>query len=439
MRQRASGPHWYGKWSRDGRPVVRALGRAWMEPDGAGGWRARRGRARDGALTEAQAGERMLELVRAHHLDETRLEQDEGERRRRGLTFRALAGEWLHFLEFEKGAKPSTLTGYRAMLAEPGLPHRRGGGKSVGRLMEHFGDRRAKEITTREVAEYLRALERAGASPRKVNRHRQVISAMYGYAMREDAHAFEHDPARGTSRRREPPPKVLDFYEPEEIEALARAAERGEHRNVAKLRYDEEEAVAREAENRQDADLYRIAAFTGLRLGELRALRWADVNLVDRRLVVHRAFSDGVEGPTKSWQARYIPIADPAAKAFARLSTRGEFVSDDDYVFCNRLGRALDGSALRKRYQAAAAAAGLRMLHFHALRHGAGSMVARQADPRWVQAFLGHSSITTTERYLHTKARPDDVDRLNRAFAPRSLPPVDGEASPGSEATMERP
>ena len=112
------------------------------------------------------------------------------------------------------------------------------------------------------------------------------------------------------------------------------------------------------------------------------------------------------------------PIADQAAAAFARLSTRDEFVSDDDYVFCSRLGRALDGSALRRRYQAVAAAAGLRVLRFHALRHGAGSMIAREADPRWVQGFLGHSSITTTERYLHTKARPDDVERLNRAFAP---------------------
>jgi hypothetical protein len=61
-----------------------------MEPDGKGGWRPRRGRAHDGALTEAAAGERMLELVRSHHVDESRLEADTGERRRRGITFREL-------------------------------------------------------------------------------------------------------------------------------------------------------------------------------------------------------------------------------------------------------------------------------------------------------------------------------------------------------------
>jgi integrase len=86
-------------------------------------------------------------------------------------------------------------------------------------------------------------------------------------------------------------------------------------------------------------------------------------------------------------------------------------------VFCSRLGRPLDGGALRRRFKRTAAAADLRVLRFHALRHGAGSLVARQADPRWVQGFLGHSKITTTERYMHAKARPEDVDRLNRAFA----------------------
>ncbi len=45
-------------------------------------------------------------------------------------------------------------------------------------------------------------------------------------------------------------------------------------------------------------------------------------------------------------------------------------------------------------------AAGLRALRFHALRHGAGSLVARETDARWVQGFLRHSKITTTERYL---------------------------------------
>jgi integrase len=368
----------------------------------------------------------MLELLSDHDAEQTRLEADAEERRRRGVTFRELATEWTEYLEHEKGAKPSTLRDYRWLLAEPGQAHRRGSGRSPGLLMSALGDRPAKAITTWDVAEYLRRLDKDGATPRTVNKHRQVISAIYGYGMREDTYRLSLNPAAATTKRREPPPAVLDFYETEEVEAIARAAAAGAHREVTRLTYDDAELAARAREDLQDGELYRIAAYTGLRLGELLALRWADVNLVDRRLVVHRAFSDRIEGPTKGWQARFLPIADPAAEAFAGLAERGEFLGPRDYIFCSRFGRPLDGSALRRRFKRAAAAAGLRVLRFHALRHGAGSLVARQADARWVQGFLGHSKLTTTERYLHAKARPQDVDVLNRAFAARSELPGSG-------------
>jgi hypothetical protein len=52
-----------------------------VEPDGAGGWRRRPGRTVDGALTEAQAAARMLELVRDHDAEQNPLEADAEERR----------------------------------------------------------------------------------------------------------------------------------------------------------------------------------------------------------------------------------------------------------------------------------------------------------------------------------------------------------------------
>jgi integrase len=148
----------------------------------------------------------------------------------------------------------------------------------------------------------------------------------------------------------------------------------------------------------------------------LLPLRWEDIDLDTRRMIVHRAVSAGVEGPTKSWQARFIPLADPAAEALKRLQARGDYTAREDYVFCSRLGRRLDPSATRRRFKGARDAAGLRPLRFHALRHAAGSLLARHADARFVQEFLGHSRITTTERYMHAKARPEDVERVNLAF-----------------------
>jgi integrase len=339
--------------------------------------------------------------------------------------FRELVHEWLLYLEREKGAKPSTLIDYGWMVAEPGQPHRRGQGRSPGLLIAALGDRPISELTTREIGTFLRALDECGCRARTVNRDRQLICAAFNYAMRDDTYAITHNPAASTTKRREPPPAVLDFYEADEVENLARAAELGAHRTTRPDRIGEHELAARRHEDSQDADLYRIAAYTGLRLGELLALRWEDVNLDLRRLVVHRALSAGIEGPTKGWRARFVPLSDGAAAAFARLRDRGEFARATDHVFCNRLGRPLNGAVLRRRFKRTASAAGLRVLRFHALRHGAGSLVARQADARWVQGFLGHSKITTTERYLHAKARPEDVDRLNRAFAVAPLNSTD--------------
>jgi integrase len=118
-----------------------------------------------------------------------------------------------------------------------------------------------------------------------------------------------------------------------------------------------------------------------------------------------------------SHAARALPLADPAASALARLADRGDYTDRHEYVFCSRLGRRLDPSAVRRRYKSARDAVGLRPLRFHALRHAAGPLIAREAGAHFVQAFLGHSRLSTTERYLHAKSRPHDVDVLNRAFA----------------------
>lgn len=203
----------------------------------------------------------------------------------------------------------------------------------------------------------------------------------------------------GTDKRREPPPTVLDFYEPEEIDALARAAAAGRHRGTPSGDLSDDERAARRDEDSQDAELFRVMAYTGLRLGEIVALRWSDVDLANRRLVVQRALSAGSETTPKAHRVRHVGLANPAAHALARVSARVDFTGRDDFVFANRLGRRLDPSAIRRRFKRAAAAAELRRLKLHDLGHGAGSLLAREADAVAVQAFLGQAKLATTERY----------------------------------------
>jgi integrase len=100
----------------------------------------------------------------------------------------------------------------------------------------------------------------------------------------------------------------------------------GRHRDPNAPAVSDEEAVARAAEDRQDAELVRIAAYAGLRRGELVALRWRDVNFRLRKLVVSRAVSADIESSsTKSRRAREVPLPDQAAGALDRLSQRRDF------------------------------------------------------------------------------------------------------------------
>ena len=292
----------------------------------------------------------MLALVREHDTEQTLLERDAEERRRRGVSFRELTAEYLVWLNEVKGAKPSTLRDHRCLLAEPGQAYRQGRGSSPGLIMAALGDRPAREVTTREVEGLLRTVAATGAAPRTVNKVRQLVCAIFNYGMRPSTYALTTNPAQHADRRREPDQALLAFYSPGQVEALAHALSTWTHRDPNRPAVSEEEAAARGRDDAQDAELVRVAAYAGLRRGELVALRWRDVDVAGQKLVVRRALSGEAEvRSTKSRRAREVPLPDQAAAALQRLRRRGEFTGPGDYVFANRFGRRLDPSALRRR------------------------------------------------------------------------------------------
>lgn len=420
--------YWDAQWryrSSAGEPwrlKKRRLGLAWQERDGDGAWRKRKGRCPDGWLDERGANIAAVAAIEQHAR-----ELSDGERRRREaaerkVTVRELGQEWLSWLEEVRGAKPATVADYRWLLREPGQAHRRGKGVSHGRIMNALGDKPAADVTTADVSRFLRSLDREGLTPRNVNKHRQLLAAMFSYGCRSDTYALAANPVAGTDKRREDPPAALDYYEVEEVEALARACEQGKHR-TGKAPTDPDELAARRHEDRRDGDSFRLLFYTGLRLGEVLTLRWADVDLQDRLLLVRRGLSAGQETLPKGRRHRFVPLPMPAVATLARLADRDEFTQPDDYVLCNRWGRRLDASALRRRYKRGCEAAGLRPVRLHGLRHAAGSLLARTTDAVFVRDFLGHAKLTTTDRYLSAKRRPEELERLDRAFAPAPIEP----------------
>ncbi|MGI8904100.1 MAG: tyrosine-type recombinase/integrase [Solirubrobacteraceae bacterium] len=420
------------------RQKTRRLGPAWQEPDEEGRWRKRRGRCQEGWLDERAATVAAVAAMAEHAAELGEGERAKREAAERKVTVRELGREWLEWLEEVRGAKPSTIRDYAALLRDPGIAYKRGDRATAGRIMAAFGDRPVEQVTTAEVSKFLRGLDREKLTPRNVNKHRQVLAAMFSYACRSDTYGLAANPVTGTDKRREAPPVALDYYEVEEVEALARVCERGEHRPTRAV--GDDEIDARAAEDHQDAEAFRILFYTGIRVGELLTLRWADVDLEARTLLVRRNLSAGVETEPKGRRHRFVPLPDPAIAALARLGARDEFIADDDYVICNRWGRRLDASALRRRYQHGCEVAGLRRVKLHGLRHAAGSILARVADPVFVRDYLGHSKLSTTDRYVSAKHRPEDFDRLNRAFRGASSGEQAGAASidPTRDPTQPR-
>jgi integrase len=168
--------------------------------------------------------------------------------------------------------------------------------------------------------------------------------------------------------------------------------------------------------------MFLTAAFTGLRLGELLALQWRDINYAGDVIRVRRSYNvHGGVGSPKSGKVRSVPMVPDVAKALAGLADREFFIGDQDLVFAGVTGSFQDATALRVRYKAALERAGLRQLRFHDLRHTFGTLAVRRAEVPAVQAWMGHSDIQTTMRYVHHRDRGGEAKLLAEAFRPAGV------------------
>ena len=160
---------------------------------------------------------------------------------------------------------------------------------------------------------FLAELDREDISARTVNKHRQVLHAIFEYASRSETFGLAENPAAETSKRPEGGAKPIETFEPAEVEAISGAARAGLHRPRPEHDYSEETKAEWRRINEQDAALFIVAAYTGMRMGELLALRWSDVDLSSSLVTVSRAMSGGKEESTKSRRFRPVPLADQAA------------------------------------------------------------------------------------------------------------------------------
>ena len=140
-----------------------------------------------------------------------------------------------------------------------------------------------------------------------------------------------------------------------------------------------------------------LALNTGLRIGELIALKWADIDLRLNRVIVRRSDWKGILGLPKSGKSREIGLNAAATEAMKALDSHPA-----EWVFTQANGKRLTHAMCRRPLHQACDVANLKRFQWHTLRHTfASHLVARGVPLRGVQLLLGPANHSTTERYAH--------------------------------------
>ncbi len=288
-----------------------------------------------------------------------------------------LIERYLDYLRDERGLSKHTLRAYTADLE-----------RFLGFLSNEFLSRDASRIEPADadalaVRSFLAHLSRAGVGRQTQARALSTVRGLLKFACREGV--IEENPAASV-RTPKQPRKLPRHLRPGEIENLIEAAEGDEPLEL------------------RDRAILELLYATGLRVGELVSLDWRDLDLEGRFLRVvgkggkermvpfGRLAADAVRAWLGVWEGVHQPAAD-----------------DTEPVFLNHSGTRLSDRSVRrildKYTDAAAVASGV---HPHTLRHTfATHLLEGGADLRSIQELLGHSSLSTTQKYTHL-----DIDRL---------------------------
>ncbi len=162
--------------------------------------------------------------------------------------------------------------------------------------------------------------------------------------------------------------------------------------------------------------LYVLALSTLARKGELRALRWSEVDLEGRVIRIIATIQETREGPVfgppKTRKSRRPILFTKRVQEIlrrhrvAQIAERfrvGEAWHDLDLVFPNKIGEPLADSSVSQNFHTRADRAGLPRIRFHDLRHtGATLLLGCGVNPKIVSEMLGHSSVAITlDLYSH--------------------------------------
>lgn len=316
------------------------------------------------------------------------------------LTFDDLAE--IYFSTYTQTLSPTTLKGYRGAYYNS---------KPYG-LKNYFGEAKIRAIRSRHIQEYINFLCQ-NISPKSVKNYWGLLRVFFELAVQEGIIQREANPMLNKIIKPKQQRKEVEAYNLEEMQLLLKLAEEDENPDI-KL-------------------ILNLALLSGIRRGEMAALKWSDVDFDNGYIFIHesRVVVEGGKEYTKEPKTqagiRKIYVPQHLIQVLKEYQQRyrinkiklGKDFADREYVVSKQNGNPLSPQGISncylrfmKRHKEE-----IRYLKFHGLRHTYASVLIEQGEnPKTVQHNLGHADVSLTlQIYSHSyeSAQRQAAETLN--------------------------
>lgn len=285
--------------------------------------------------------------------------------------------DYLNSREKEGDLSPTTIEGYRCDVKN--------------RLKPDIGGIRVPDLSPRHIRQWFGQMQEDGLSAKSIQNVYRLLHCAYEYAIENDI--IDKNPCKP-----KPPTvkkKPMDAYTEEEIKDILAKA--------------------------KDTDVYLMLIIlfnTGLRRGEIAALRWSDIDLDKKTMFIrrNRVIANGKvyeKDPKSESGKREIPLADALVQVLKEARDKDIEAFDEDRASTGYVIHLPDGTpykpdSISQKWDRFAKSNGIRYLNLHSIRHTVASqMIHKNVNCKAVQAIMGHADIKVT---LDTYAHPYKED-----------------------------
>ncbi|MFH1728620.1 MAG: tyrosine-type recombinase/integrase [Pseudomonadota bacterium] len=247
-------------------------------------------------------------------------------------------------------------------------------------ILPEFGEFNVCKITSEMIDDYVVILQKnTNLSNASINQHLAIMKTIFNYALNRKKYV-KYNPVTSVDLLRVEPKKI-DYWQ---IDEANRFLEANRNSNYFLL--------------------YMVALNTGMREGELLALKWDTIDFENNIITVCRTFqqcTNSIKDTTKSHKIRYIGINNEIYNLL--LEANNQNAGKKELVFGNKNDRVPSPSTFtQKIFTKDIEKANVKKICFHDLRHTfATNYIIEGGNISDLQMILGHHELTTTKIYIH--------------------------------------